>query len=657
LEAAGKPKRTPNGAAAAAVAAAATASAASVASVASVAAPRARCVFETGSWKIVPTPYLLSLSGEEPLAECRILIAAGVLRTLSATEEDLLRAETFDKHLILSHRWEDPTHPDLDCTKLKELQKVLRKRPEIEGVWMDFPCLPQGKKTQEEKAFFDHCLRNVNLLYLHGNVLVFLDKEYNTRFWTQYEFFLCSHKATPQGLVPKTKAEFEMRVTIVSIGAAAFSQGKDAESLIATWNTRTAAQAVEILGKADVKVTNKKDKEKLLPKLLEFEKELQARAAIVPFWVDVAKKRAQAEEEEERAVQAKTDAEAKAKAEVDRAVLEREYVAQQKQLEAQMEHASEEKQEELRAEMARLQRDLDDKLEEAARRAAERQAEEDKKENDRMKADYERDMEKKLREMAELKELLAKQEEALKQAARKAQSEVVLDKMFETYTFTGTVNEAGRPQGKGVAKAHNGGNSYEGGFQDGRYHGKGTYTYANGAKYEGDFVDDKMHGKGTYTYANGAKYEGDFVEGKKRGKGTFTCTEYTYEGDWMDNAMHGKGTYTYASGSKYVGDWVDDTMHGQGTMTYAKSGAKYEGGWARGKKHGQGTFTWANVCEYVGEYAGGKRHGKGTFTWARSGIEYVGGWVDDRRTGQGTQAKTTDGTVIYSGAWQNDKPA
>ena len=117
-------------------------------------------------------------------------------------------------------------------------------------------------KTEEERTFFDHCLQSVNLLYLHGNVLVFLDKEYSTRFWTQYEFFLCSHKAVPEGLVPKTKEEFEMRVKIVPINSSKDSDGKDAEALIATWKSRTAAQAVEILGKADVKVTNKKDKEK-----------------------------------------------------------------------------------------------------------------------------------------------------------------------------------------------------------------------------------------------------------------------------------------------------------------------------------------------------------------------------------------------------------
>ena len=61
-----------------------------------------------------------------------------------------MRGEGFEKILIISHRWEDPTHPDPACTKLKELKKLLPTRPDIEGVWLDFTCLPQGDKDKEE---------------------------------------------------------------------------------------------------------------------------------------------------------------------------------------------------------------------------------------------------------------------------------------------------------------------------------------------------------------------------------------------------------------------------------------------------------------------------------------------------------------------------
>ena len=41
-----------------------------------------------------------------------------------------------------------------------------------------------------------------------------------------YEFFLCSHRATRDGLVPKSMAEIARRVIIIEIGASKFSGGK-----------------------------------------------------------------------------------------------------------------------------------------------------------------------------------------------------------------------------------------------------------------------------------------------------------------------------------------------------------------------------------------------------------------------------------------------
>ena len=86
--------------------------------------------------------------------------------------------------------------------------------------------------------------------------------------------------------MPKSKAEFKRRVYMISIGAAYWSNGKDEESLIETWMTRTAIQAVEILGQSDVKVTNKKDKKIQLPKLLELVERLKDMDVIVPAWSD-----------------------------------------------------------------------------------------------------------------------------------------------------------------------------------------------------------------------------------------------------------------------------------------------------------------------------------------------------------------------------------
>ena len=248
--------------------------------------------FVVGSWLYIPTSYIMDLSDDEPLPECRTLLAAGILRRVpKRSQEELMRGEGFEKILIISHRWEDPTHPDPACTKLKELKKLLPTRPDIEGVWLDFTCLPQGDKDKEEHDFFDYALSNVNLLYLSGKVLVFLDKEYVGRFWPSYEFFLCSHRASREGLVPKSKTEFERRVEILAIGASKYSNGMDEKAIIETWRDQTATKAVEILSQDDMKVTNKKDKLKLLPKLLEFEQwvmEMPIDAFIDAAWTDAA---------------------------------------------------------------------------------------------------------------------------------------------------------------------------------------------------------------------------------------------------------------------------------------------------------------------------------------------------------------------------------
>jgi hypothetical protein len=49
---------------------------------------------------------------------------------------------------------------------------------------------------------------------------------------------------------------------------------------------------------------------------------------------------------------------------------------------------------------------------------------------------------------------------------------------------------------------------YEGEFKDGKFHGHGKYTYADGDVYEGGYKHDFRHGHGKYTYADGEVYEG-----------------------------------------------------------------------------------------------------------------------------------------------------
>jgi len=56
------------------------------------------------------------------------------------------------------------------------------------------------------------------------------------------------------------------------------------------------------------------------------------------------------------------------------------------------------------------------------------------------------------------------------------------------------------------------GNTYTGAWRDGKKHGHGRYTWANGDRYTGAHCDDKRHGHDTFTWACGRSYEGTWHE-------------------------------------------------------------------------------------------------------------------------------------------------
>ena len=58
------------------------------------------------------------------------------------------------------------------------------------------------------------------------------------------------------------------------------------------------------------------------------------------------------------------------------------------------------------------------------------------------------------------------------------------------------------------------------------FNGQGTWTFSlesdyAGDKYVGEFKYDKFHGKGTYYFANGDKYVGEFKDNKKESSRLF----------------------------------------------------------------------------------------------------------------------------------------
>ena len=150
-----------------------------------------------------------------------------------------------------------------------------------------------------------------------------------------------------------------------------------------------------------------------------------------------------------------------------------------------------------------------------------------------------------------------------------------------------------------------------------------------GIMYQGEWTDDKFHGQGTYLWADGSKYEGSFVWG----------------------TIHGKGTFTTTPGCTYTGFFDKGLKHGRGTSNWT-DGRSHNGMWSRGAMTGKGKQIWPNGVEYIGKFKNGALNGGGIMKWS-TGMEFQGSFRDSRPYGKGTFIKT-DGTRI-DGKWNLEK--
>jgi len=91
--------------------------------------------------------------------------------------------------------------------------------------------------------------------------------------------------------------------------------------------------------------------------------------------------------------------------------------------------------------------------------------------------------------------------------------------------------------------------------------------WPDGARYEGMSLNGKFHGRGIYTYPNGDSYAGEFQFGKIEGQGQFNFKNGNkYIGAVHENQMHGQGKMTFATGGHYIGQFANNHFHGEGTL-------------------------------------------------------------------------------------------
>ena len=190
--------------------------------------------------------------------------------TMEVTMQGVMQALDVGKTLVVSHRWCAKDRPDAEGLQEQLIKEYLREHRSIEYVWYDYWCMPQLERSEAEEVSFAAMLRSVNLLYLGGTVLVLLDEEYLKRFWTSAEFWLSTRTCTPTGLQPAENPEQRCKIVLLP-GAPRELKG----AMIAQWARLTISQACDLLRLEEIRVTNQRDKDELIPKIERLDEAIQ----------------------------------------------------------------------------------------------------------------------------------------------------------------------------------------------------------------------------------------------------------------------------------------------------------------------------------------------------------------------------------------------
>lgn len=109
----------------------------------------------------------------------------------------------------------------------------------------------------------------------------------------------------------------------------------------------------------------------------------------------------------------------------------------------------------------------------------------------------------------------------------------------------------------------------------------------------GQFEDGKRHGQGTCTFANGDVYSGQWIDGNIMGYGKyFFKSEKKFQMLFPRNAKYGHyGEIKFAPNAnlRYEGHWTNGTVNGRGKF-YLLDGKSFEGTFAFGKRNGPGKY-------------------------------------------------------------------
>ena len=151
------------------------------------------------------------------------------------------------------------------------------------------------------------------------------------------------------------------------------------------------------------------------------------------------------------------------------------------------------------------------------------------------------------------------------------------------------------------------GDMYDGKWEDGLFHGHGTFIYAKLFE-DDDEYDDEGEVKASALNVT-PMFVGEYRYGK-RVEGTLTYENGdVYTGTFDEDGLRVSGQLKYVSGDDFAGLFEKGAIK-CGIMQF-KSGDVYSGEFEEGSFHGGGKMLYANGDEYAGEFANGTKHGSG----------------------------------------------
>jgi len=123
----------------------------------------------------------------------------------------------------------------------------------------------------------------------------------------------------------------------------------------------------------------------------------------------------------------------------------------------------------------------------------------------------------------------------------------------------------------------------------------------------GDVLDEIPNGMGTWISTDGQEqYKGEWQEGMWHGAGTYNASDGSINtGEYAVGQRNGQSSWSHPDGRKHIGEYRNDLMHGQGVLMFS-NGDVYSGTFENDRQHGKGAYTFSDGSVVDGSWQNGK---------------------------------------------------